>query len=79
MVHTCLHDYLKSLLCFTVVCLDIVVPLGKTPFIVPSPIFLQCLTVPTVAISAIMVAAYKKFILVSLLKFGKVRTPLVLS
>lgn len=30
-----------------------------------------CLTTPTVSISAIMVAAYKKFILVSLLKFGK--------
>jgi COP9 signalosome complex subunit 3 len=33
-----------------------------------------CLTTPTVAISAIMVAAYKKFVLVSLLKFGKVIT-----
>jgi COP9 signalosome complex subunit 3 len=33
-----------------------------------------CLTTPTIAISAIMVAAYKKFVLVSLLKFGKVIT-----
>ncbi|XP_064402574.1 COP9 signalosome complex subunit 3-like isoform X2 [Halichondria panicea] len=30
-----------------------------------------CLTMPTVAVSAIMVAAYKKYCLVSLLKFGK--------
>lgn len=48
MVYTCLHDYIKSLLFFTV-----------------------CLTMPTVAVSAIMVAAYKKYCLVSLLKFGK--------
>ena len=31
-----------------------------------------CLSTPSVAISAIMVAAYKKFVLVSLLKFAKV-------
>ena len=35
-MHTCLHDYLKSLLCFTVVCPVIVVPapLAATPFLV---------------------------------------------
>ena len=31
------------------------------------------LCVPAVAISAVMIAAYKKFILVSLLKYGKVQ------
>lgn len=33
--------------------------------------FTVCVTTPTMVISAVMVAAYKKFILVSLLKFGK--------
>ena len=33
----------------------------------------MCLCVPAVAISAVMIAAYKKFILVSLLKYGKVQ------
>lgn len=34
--------------------------------------FTVCLSGPSLAVSAIMVAAYKKFVLVSLLKFGKV-------
>ena len=74
MVYTCLHDYLKSLLFYTVV------SSGKeksdydsgSTNVIDSLSLSQCLTVPTVAISAIMVAAYKKFILVSVLKFGKV-------
>ena len=36
-------------------------------------LFTMCLCVPAVAISAVMIAAYKKFILVSLLKYGKVQ------
>ena len=38
----------------------------------------QCVTTPTMAISAIMVAAYKKFVLVSLLKFGKVSEHIIM-
>ena len=70
MVYACLHQYLRALLFLTVV--------GTLTFDPTQPgcncctLTPQCLTTPTIAISAIMVAAYKKFVLVSLLKFGKV-------
>ena len=68
MVYACLHQYLKALLFLTVVCCTLTCGASDNlPFSFP-----QCLTTPTIAISAIMVAAYKKFVLVSLLKFGKV-------
>ena len=67
-MYTCLHQYLKALLFLTVVS-HFLNFCTRANFSSPP----QCLTTPTVAISAIMVAAYKKFVLVSLLKFGKVK------
>lgn len=67
-MYTCLHQYLRALLFYTVVSAQSPTALSGVRQLLPP----QCLTTPTVAISAIMVAGYKKFILVSLLKFGKV-------
>ena len=73
-MYACLHKYLRSLLFLTVVRQRTLCLYQFSKFFFFS---LQCLTTPTVAISAIMVAAYKKCVLVSLLKFGKVKFLLI--
>jgi len=81
-VFTCLHDYHQALLFFTIVSRyyhRMAIWVHRVLFNSCDHTPLQCVTTPSMAISAVMVAAFKKYILVSLLKYGKVRVHLILQ